>query len=286
MTIRLSHNSYGKQSVRVSKIKRHADDPSKHELIEATVSVMLEGDLADSYTKGDNASIVATDTCKNTVYVLAKDDPFDCIESFGVRLAQHFLSQYDHLNQATIELMEHQWHRLGDSPHGFVRGSTETPTAKVVLRRDQPLSIATGLSDLMLAKTTQSGFANFHRDEFRTLPDTDDRIMATSVTAEWAYNQQTSNSPGFDFVTARQLIRQALLDRFLDHYSHSVQETLMFMGTGAIEACSAIDSITLTLPNKHHILFNLEPFGRENNNDVFVVTDEPSGHIHATVSRE
>ena len=281
MSIRLSHNCYGKQSVRVSKIKRHGDDASKHELIEATVSILLEGDLSDAYTKGDNASIVATDTCKNTVYVLAKDDPFDCIESFGLKLAEHFLNQYDHLSQATIELKQHQWQRLGECPHGFIGGMTETPTARIIHRRNESPMIHAGLSDLVVAKTTESGFANFHRDEFRTLPDTDDRIMATSVTAEWKFV-----SGVVDFEAARQVIRQAMLDRFLDHYSHSVQETLMFMGTSAIEACSSIESITLTLPNKHHILFNLQPFGRENHNDVFVVTDEPYGYIHATISRE
>ena len=281
MTIRLTHNSYGKQSVRVSKIKRHADDASKHEWIEATVDIMLEGDLADAYTKGDNSSIVATDTCKNTVYVLAKDDPFDCIESFGVTLAEHFLKQYDHLTQATINLKQHQWIRLGDCAHGFIGGMTETPTATIIQRRGEPTQIFAGLSDLVVAKTTESGFANFHQDEFRTLPDTNDRIMATSVTAQWKYS-----SGEVDFKAARQAIRQAMLDRFLDHYSRSVQETLMFMGTGAIESCSAVESITLTLPNKHHILFNLQPFGRDNNNDVFVVTAEPYGHIHATITRD
>ena len=280
MSIRLQRNSYGKQRVRVSKIKRDPNDSSKHELIEASINIMLEGDLDDAYTKGDNANVVATDTCKNTVYVLAKDDPFDNIESFGVTLAEHFLDQYDHLTQASIELTQNQWNRLGDCPHGFVGGSRETPTATVIKHRNEPPAILAGLSNLVLAKTTESGFANFHRDEFRTLPDTDDRIMATSVKADWIFT--TSD---VDFDAARIAIRQAMLGRFLDHYSHSVQETLMFMGAGAIEACPSIDSITLTLPNLHHILFNLKPFGRENNNDVFVVTDDPSGHIQATVSR-
>ena len=133
----------------------------------------------------------------------------------------------------------------------------------------------------MIAKTTESGFENFHRDEFRTLPDTNDRIFASSVTAEWQYT--TSE---LDFTAARNKIREAMLRRFIDHYSHSVQETLMRMGTAAIEACPSVDTINLSMPNKHHILFDLQRFGRENNNDVFVVTDEPFGYISATVSRD
>tara|TARA_R110002049_G_scaffold2750_8_gene22212 strand:+ start:148444 stop:149289 length:846 start_codon:yes stop_codon:yes gene_type:complete len=281
MNVHLSHNTYGKHHVRISKIKRHSDDAANHEFIEATINVMLEGDLAEGYTAGNNANIVATDTCKNTVYVLAKDDPFDSIESFGSNLATHFLTQYAHLNQATIEIHQHVWQRIGDCPHGFVGGTNESPTTTIVAHREQSLSVCSGLTDLVVAKTTESGFANFHRDEFRTLPDTDDRIMATSVTAQWNYS-----SSDIDFNAARDSIRKALLVSFLDHYSHSVQETLMRMGTAAIEACSHVTDITLSLPNKHHILFNLQPFGKENNNDVFVVTDDPFGYIQATVSRD
>ncbi len=280
MNVRLSHNEYGKHNVRVSKIKRDPADRSRHELIEASVNVLLEGDLDEGYTKGDNQKIVATDTCKNTVYVIAKDDPFDTIESFGVRLANHFLKQYSHLSKVSIELKQHCWTRLLDSPHAFLGNDGETPTATIVAVRHRPTQIIAGLDQLMIAKTTQSGFANFHQDEYRTLPDTDDRILATSVRADWSYGDGS-----IDFSEARSTIRAAILSRFIDHYSRSVQETLMLVATAAIEACSSIESITLTMPNKHHILFNLQPFDRENNNDVFVVTEEPFGYISATVDR-
>lgn len=281
MNARLTHNTYGKHRVRVSKIKRDASDPSKHQLIEATVNVLLEGDLDEAYTKGDNSKVVATDTCKNTVYLIAKEDPFDTIESFGARLAKHFLDQYSHLTQVRVELREHTWRRLLDCPHAFHGSDGETPTASIRLVRGQEIEISAGIDDLVIAKTTQSGFANFHRDEYRTLPDTDDRILATSVTAQWTYSD-----PNADFVTARQSIRSAMLAKFIDHYSKSVQQTLMLMGQAALEACDAIDAITLSMPNKHHILFNMKPFDRENHNEVFIVTDEPAGFIHATITRD
>ena len=280
---RLTHNSYGKSRVRVSKIKRPRQAPAgeeRHEFIEATVDVLLEGEFAAAYTSGDNRSVVATDTCKNTVYVLAKDDPFESIESFGRTVAEHFLKHYAHVEQATIDLKERRWLRLLDCPHAFLGDSNETPTAQVVARRGTPTTIRAGLEGLTLAKTTQTGFANFHRDEFRTLPDTEDRIFATQLTATWDYAK-----PDVDFVACRGTIRQALLARFIDHYSQSVQETLYRMGAGALEACQEITRVSLAMPNKHHLLFNLAPFSRKNENEIFISTDEPHGYITGVVER-
>ncbi|MEM9589033.1 MAG: factor-independent urate hydroxylase [Planctomycetota bacterium] len=280
MNVQLVHNTYGKHRVRVSKIKRDTGDPSKHELVEATIDVVLEGELEAAYLQGDNSSVVATDTCKNTIYVLAKEDPFDSIESFGVTVAEHFLKTYDHLTLATVTLVQKQWARLLECPHAFTGNDAELPTATVVARRGQATRVTAGLRDLVIAKTTQSGFANFHRDKYRTLPDTDDRIFATSVTASWEYDSVPQ-----DPHAARRSVRSAMLSRFIDHYSRSVQETLMLMGKAALESCRDAASITLTMPNKHHILANLQPFDHSNDNEVFVVTDEPFGFIQATVAR-
>ena len=128
----------------------------------------------------------------------------------------------------------------------------------------------------MVAKTTQSGFTDIHRDEFRTLADTTDRILATSMSASWAYARETRAAETRDFVTTRESIRSALLATFINHYSRSIQETLYKMAQAALAATDTIDSITLTMPNKHHIPFNLPPFDRANDNEIFVVTDNRS----------
>ncbi|MEM6979510.1 MAG: factor-independent urate hydroxylase [Planctomycetota bacterium] len=280
MTIQLAHNTYGKHRVRVSKIRRDPADPQHHDFVEAAVNVVLEGDLEAGYVDADNAGIVATDTCKNTIYVLAKDDPFETIEGFGITIAEHFLKQYEHLSKATVTLRQRCWDRLLDCPHGFTGNDSSAPTAEVVALRDVDTQVKAGIDDWVVAKTTQTGFADFHRDEFRTLADTDDRIMATSVMGQWSYK-----GTNVDFAAARTQVMEALKQTFLNHYSISVQQTLYLMGEAALAACDAAKSITLTMPNKHHVPFDLKPFGRENHNDVFVVTDEPFGFIHATVSR-
>lgn len=284
----LVRQSYGKHRVRVSKVKRAAaeDAAGQHEFFQASVDIELEGNFEAAYTEGDNQSVIATDTCRNTVYVLAKDDPMVSLESFGITIANHFLTRYDHVSRVTVTLEQQLWHRMLDSPHGFVGNDRETPTAKLVGIRDSDgstsLAIAAGITNCMVAKTTESGFSNFHRDELRTLPDTEDRVLATVLTAAWNFS---AGDAGHDYNAHRQVIRNALLTTFLNHYSRSVQETLFRMATAAIERCREIDSITLTMPNKHHIRFNLEPFGRTNDNEVFVVTDEPFGFITATVAR-
>ncbi|MEM6257476.1 MAG: factor-independent urate hydroxylase [Planctomycetota bacterium] len=280
---RLIHQSYGKHNVCVSKIKRDPANPGHHTLVEAEVCAELEGGFDSAYTEADNRSVIATDSIRNTVYAIAKDDPWETIEGFGLALGQHFLRQYEHVDQATITLREHLWHRLNGHNHAFTGSDRETPTATIVVKRGTAASVTSGVDDLMLAKTTQSGFSDFVEDEYRTLPDTDDRILATVLKAEWEYVDSSASS--IPFAEHRGAIRAALLGTFTDHYSVSVQQTLYLMGAAALESCPAIEQITLTMPNKHHIRFNLEPLGRANENEVFVVTDKPSGFIHATVGR-
>ena len=260
MPAQLRRQSYGKHRVRISKIKRPRQKPANaehHEFLEVAVDIELDGDFAASYTAHDNSLVVATDTCRNTAYVLAKDDAMDSIESYGVLLAEHFLLQYAHVALSTIRLSERRWHRMLGSPHAFLGTDRETPTAMVRAERGQSTRVEAGIEQLLIAKTTESGFSHFHRDEFRTLPDTTDRILATELKAHWSYRDRPS-----DFQQARESIRHALLATFIDHYSVSVQDTLFRMGSAAIDAESSLESITLTMPNKHHLRFNLEPFHR------------------------
>jgi urate oxidase len=64
-----------------------------------------------------------------------------------------------------------------------------------------------------------------------------------------------------------------------------VQHTLYAMAQAALAAAADVVEITISLPNRHHLLVNLEPFGLDNPNEVFVATDEPYGLIEATVRR-
>jgi len=283
MAGQLTSHCYGKHQVRVSKVSRSRQaEPvgGLHEFVEATVDIELEGDFDAAFTAGDNRAVIATDTCKNTVYALAKDDSLESIESFGLAIAQYFADQYPPVDRCHVALSERVWARLLDSPHSFIANQQMTPTATVSLARGAQPVVRAGVRHLLIAKTNESGFRDFHQSEFRTLADTDDRILATDLAASWTYA-----SAEVDYAINRQAVLGALLARFVDHYSRSVQETLYLMGQAAIDACSAVTEITLTMPNKHHRLADLSPFGLANENEVFVVTDEPFGYIRATLSR-
>ena len=44
--------------------------------------------------------------------------------------------------------------------------------------------------------------------------------------------------------------------------------------------------VTLTMPNIHNILVDLKPFGQDNSNEIFMPISDPSGYIHARVTRD
>jgi len=275
---RLASHRYGKSCIRLVKVRR-ARDP--HELVDVTVDVQLEGAFEPVYTDGDNSSCLPTDTMKNTVYAFAREDPLTHIETFASRLADHFFRQ-PAVSNALISITEHQWERLDAGghphPHAFTRScGTWTATAQ---RDRSGAHLVSGLTGLVVLKTTDSSFEGFPRDRYTTLRETRDRILATSISASWTYR-----AGDVDFAV-REPIRRALLDTFARHDSRSVQQTLYAMAESALAVTDAITDITLILPNRHHLLVDLSPFGLDNPNDVFVATDQPYGLIQATVRRE
>jgi urate oxidase len=276
----LAQHSYGKSRIRVTKVTRLAD---RHEVRELTIEIELEGDFARSYTGGDNSLIIPTDTMKNVGYALAKEHPLESIEDFGSAIANHFLEHHRHVERATIRIVEHPLERIEvdgrGHPHAFCGLRHETRTSTVRGWRGG-VRVESGIDELFLLKSTGSAFTGFLRDRYTTLSDASDRILATILKAEWLY---AADPP--DWVLARMKIRQTLLETFAGHQSLSAQQTLYAMGAAALEACLQIDRITLTMPNKHRILVDLQPFGLENANEVFLATDEPHGTITGTLQR-
>lgn len=283
MSAKLTKDFYGKSGVRLTKVSRRAD--GTHHLVELDVSIALEGDFTHTYTVGDNTGIVATDSMKNTVYVLAKNHPIDTPESYAIALAEHFASTYPQASAASATIAQSSWHRIESDgkphPYAFVSGGNEQHTVVAHFeKKSNTWKIEGGLRDLLVLKTTDSAFKGYVRDKFTTLKETDDRIFATSVTATWQYNDRSA-----DFAKAHETIRTALLSVFSTHMSYSVQQTLHAMGEAALEKCPAIKNIGIRMPNKHRLLINLEPFGLKNDNEIFVWTDEPYGDIYGFLER-
>jgi urate oxidase len=272
----LGRHGYGKSEVRVVKVTR---TPGRHVLRDLTVDVALEGDFEAAHRSGDNSALLATDTMRNVVYALARTHPIDSLESFGAALVEHFLRAGPTVERVRIDIAEHPWERLGDHEHAFQRGHGGRRLATVCGDGSQTTYEA-GLDDLLVLKTTASGWEGFVRDEYTTLPDTDDRILATIVAARWEYGEDAA-----DFDATWRAVRDTLLDAFADHYSPSVQFTLNRMGEAVLERHPSVRRIHLSLPNRHHLLFDLSRFGLDNPNTIFHATTEPYGLIEGTIER-
>ena len=272
---------YGKAQVRVLKILR---DGPVHSIREIEVLALLVGDFETSYTAGDNAKVVPTDTIKNTINVFAKQHLVDDLERFALILGEHFVRRYEPVAQATIEITERAWDRLEiggqPHPHAFQAASDARRFAQAICRAERS-EVAAGIRDLVILKSTGSGFEGFPKCENTTLPGTADRILATSFRATWHF----ASAPA-SYGEADDAILAAMLKVFAENYSPSAQTTLFQMGEAALQACAEISRLELAMPNKHCLLLNLAPFGLENKNEVFVPTEEPFGLIEARVARD
>lgn len=281
MPFELTQNSYGKSRVRLTKVVR--DNP-RHELFEIDAAIQLEGDFSAAYTAGDNALVIATDTIKNTVYVSAKENRFDSIEAFGVILAEHFLKAYSHVTAAKVELSQLPWRRIevaaAEHDHSFTLDGPHKRHALVTLARGGAPEVKGGVAGMQVLKTTASEWRDFHADRYRTLKDTSDRILATTVDATWVFGSARA-----DFNSTHEAVTTAILSAFATRHSLGAQQTIMHMGEAALKVAPEVAAISFTLPNQHRIPFNLEPFGLKFENDIFVATDEPHGQIHGTITR-
>ena len=262
------------------QVSRRGD---RHDIRDLTVAIAFAGEYDTSYTDGDNRDVLPTDTMKNTVYALAARDHAGEPEEFGMILGRHFIERNPKLQRVSVDLIDHPWGHIADGAreHGqaFMRRGPEVRTARVVTDREGASATA-GVAELIIMKTSRSAFAGYPRDEFTTLPETTDRLLATALTATWTYTE-----PDVDFGPMFRTVRSTLLDAFARHDSLSVQHTLYAMGDVVLNTIDQVASITLEMPNRHHLPIDLTRFGMENRNEIFVATEEPYGLIEATLSR-
>ena len=278
--MKLQTNRYGKARVRVfKKIKKDGLHVPK----ELDVKTVLEGGFGDSYTKDDNRKVIATDSIKNTTNVIAFNQLGTETEPFAIALCEHYLKKYSHVTSVNVETLERVWERqiVDGKPSGtnFVSTGKGIPWTRTVATGDS-IETTSGVRDLVVLKTSGSAWEDFWRDDLTTLPDTNDRLLATSLTASWIYQKAPAS-----YAIANANIIQAMLEVFSTRFSPSVQSTQYHMGEAALIACPEISQISLTMPNLHYLVIDLKPFNIKNDKELFVPTDAPQGWIEATVVR-
>ncbi len=278
---KLENSRYGKHRVRVLGVLREGGN---HDVCEVEADVLLGGELAASYLSEDNTPIVPTDTVKNTVHALAHDALGTCRTTFARVLGRHFLERYDHINAVQVELRERRWGRMrvaGEAhDHAFVAEQNGQWFARCEFRRDEPEILRAGLRDHLVMKTTGSGFEGYNLCEFTTLPPTNDRILATRMSAEWTFEAGVDQFGAMD-----ETFLKSAYEVFALRYSPSVQRTLFEIGEEFLNAAERVTRIELRMPNVHFLGLDLGRLGRPGQTKVFLPTDEPHGEIEAVVIR-
>jgi urate oxidase len=276
----LSRFTYGKGRVRIMRVARAT---ARHEVRELSVQVMLQGDFAASFTGADNANVIATDSIKNIVNLVARDHLESETEPFAQAVAAYFLAHYRQVDAVNITTHETKWDRMDIAGtahnHAFRLDSNGQPTVHLAATRDG-VTLRSGIEAYTFLKTTESGWVGYVMDDVTTLPETTDRIFATAMNAQWDWHAVPDG-----YAAAGQKILATMMEVFATTFSPSVQNSLYLMGSAALEAVPEISAITLACPNKHYIPLNLSPFNRDNPNVVFLPTDDPHGQIECTVTR-
>lgn len=278
---RLSRNSYGESSVRLVKVVRHGD---RHDVRDLTVDIAIEGDFARVHISGDNSTVLPTATLRDTVYAKAREAPIGEPESFALMLARHFLGVSPAATLARVRVGERAWRhlRVGDREQGgsFERAGRERRMAECAATRDGALELFGGFDDAALLKSAGASFEGFARDQYTTLGETADLMLAGSLSARWRYGSEDTA-----FAVIAKAVRNTLIETFAEHRSRSVQHTLYAMAKAALDYCAEIDEVSLRMPETPHRLVDLSSLGLDNPSEVFVATREPHGLVQATVRR-
>jgi urate oxidase len=281
MAIILGDNQYGKAESRLVRIYR---GESRHEIRDLNVTTALRGPFDPAHLVGDQSNVLPTDTQKNTAYTFAKLKGVQSIEQFGLDLARHFVHNIDPVEGARIEIEEYAWTRAVvdgvEHDHTWTRTGAEVRTAAITVDATGEYVIG-GLKDFIILKSTGSEFAGFLTDEYTTLTETHDRVMATSLNAKWRF---TSTDEPWDEVYAG--VKAVMIREFATLQSLALQQTLWHMGKAVLEAYPSIAEVRFSAPNKHHFIVDLAPFELDNPGEVFYAADRPYGLIQATITRD
>ncbi|MDJ0335825.1 urate oxidase [Salinibacterium sp. G-O1] len=281
MAIILGEQQYGKAESRVVRIYR---DGARHEIHDLNVSTAMRGPFDPAHLLGDQSNVLPTDTQKNTAFAFAKSHGVESIERYGLELARHFVRDVEPVDGARIEIEEYAWERavVDGVPHDhtWMRAGRETRTAAVTVDATGEYVIG-GFKDLVILKSTGSEFAGFLKDEYTTLQETKDRVMATSLMAKWRFD-----SSDIDWNDVYPRVKAIMVREFATLQSLALQQTLWHMGRAVIEEIPSIVEVRLTAPNKHHFVVDLAPFGLENPGEVFIAADRPYGLIEAQVLQD
>uniref|UniRef100_A0A8C3SSY3 Uricase n=1 Tax=Chelydra serpentina TaxID=8475 RepID=A0A8C3SSY3_CHESE len=156
----------------------------------------------------------------------------ETIEQFALDICNHFISSYCHVVYVKAYVQEVPWRRLEKNGVPHVHSFIFVPEGIRFCEVEQcqngcPL-ISSGIKDLKLKKTAQSGFEDFCRDKYTTLPETNDRVLSAELFCKWCY---VILDLYFHTIFLRDIVHESVLEAFsgppdCGEYSPSYQKTV------------------------------------------------------------
>jgi urate oxidase len=281
----LTDHQYGKAENRM--VRFYKDSP-RHEIHDLNVTTALRGDFADAYLTGDQSKVLPTDTQKNTAFSYTKEKGVPAIEAYGLQLARHFVHDVEPVSGARVEIEEFLWERAivdgVEHDHTWLRKGQEVRTSAITVDATGEYVIS-GFKELVILKSTGSEFAGFLKDEYTTLGETHDRVMATALDVKWRYGG-IGDAASVEWNEIYASAKSLMVKEFATLQSLALQQTLWHMGTAVLDAHPEIVEIKLKAPNKHHFDYDIARFGVEQHGEVFHADDRPYGLIEATIARD
>jgi urate oxidase / 2-oxo-4-hydroxy-4-carboxy-5-ureidoimidazoline decarboxylase len=227
---------YGKEEVSVYR----TDGIST--LFAAEVGMTARGEaFVPSYTEGDNAVVVATDSMKNFIHMHALEYEESSLEGFLELLARRFMDTYAQVERVELHGREVPFARR--SEQSFQRVGGDVGVAELALNRDGTLEHRSGREGLKLMKLTGSSFEGFVRDEYTTLPEARDRPLFVHLDVRWQNGDYARRANG-------ELVRDTLVSTFAEFESESIQHLVHEMGTRVLERFPEIDSVSFRAENR------------------------------------
>eukprot|EP01114_Cavostelium_apophysatum_P002371 TRINITY_DN12109_c0_g1_i1.p1 TRINITY_DN12109_c0_g1~~TRINITY_DN12109_c0_g1_i1.p1 ORF type:complete len:346 (-),score=93.51 TRINITY_DN12109_c0_g1_i1:131-1084(-) len=302
-SVKLGANRYGKENVRILRVIK---DSPRHEVHELKAQILLEGAFDEAFTTGSNKNIVATETQKNTLYVLAKKYPVDPIEEWAINVSKDMMSRYSQIAAVHMEIDEFLWERIKvggvEHNHAFKKASNGIRFCATKVTRSGNVEVTGGFKELAVMKTTQSGFEGYIKDEYTTLAETNDRILATKIQCGWSFMESSKDASksqkglpfgsGSRYTDIFNRMQNITFEVFAGNpttgvYSPSVQQTIYDIGTNALKQFPELERISFVLPNIHYYFVDFNQFKTplKNNKEVFFTFDGAAGHIEGSVER-
>ncbi|KPI33181.1 urate oxidase [Actinobacteria bacterium OV450] len=281
MTSKIGRHRFGESNIEFLAVNRRTP---RHSVRRFNVKIDFVGNFQRVYTRGENTELLPSSAVNNTVLAFAQRHISDEPERYATALVDHFLAACPaaQVVEAHVAVSGFEPLRLsgGDSFTNFSPPGQERQSARARINREGNISISGGIRGMQLFKTTGSHFKGFRRDQYTTTPVLDDRALGMEIDVRWFTKRS-----GIDFASCRQRARQAVLDAFAVHVSHSSEHTCYVLGDAVLAACPEISRSIITGAHQTRRLADMSAFGYKNPGEIYMVDDAQATTVAAEAVR-